>query len=206
MITHPAKFNEQILKTIEPYIRYKKKVLDPFAGTGKIKDICPHAICLEIELEWAAMRGGIVGDAIRLPFKEKTFDAIVTSPVYGNRLSDHHEAKDKSKRYTYRHCLGRKLDENNSGKMQWGLEYRKFHIDAWAEVFSVLKRGGLFILNISDHVRKGEIMPVSEWHKKIIIDIGFTFVEEYRIETPRMRYGENYRARVGYENLFIFKK
>jgi hypothetical protein len=49
-------------------------------------------------------------------------------------------------------------------------------------------------------------MPVSEWHKKIIIDIGFTFVEEYRIETPRMRYGENYRARVGYENLFIFKK
>jgi hypothetical protein len=131
---------------------------------------------------------------------------VCTSPVYGNRLSDHHEAKDKSKRYTYRHCLGRKLDENNSGKMQWGLEYRKFHIDAWAEVFSVLKRGGLFILNISDHVRKGEIMPVSEWHKKIIIDIGFTFVEEYRIETPRMRYGENYRARVGYENLFIFKK
>jgi len=206
MITHPAKFSNSILKVIEPYIKYKKLVLDPFAGTGKIKDICPKAICLEIEPEWAAMRSAVVGDARYLPFRKYTFDAIVTSPCYGNRLADHHEAKDKSRRYTYRSCIGRALNENNAGRMQWSWKYRRLHADAGDEVYRVLKYDGLFILNVSDHVRSGRIVPVSEWHKSMIIGSRFELINEHKIETPRMRHGENNRVRVDYENVFVFKK
>ena len=66
-----------------------------------------------------------VGDAEFLPYKDDFFEAICTSPTYGNRMADHFEAKDGSKRNTYRYAIGRALDEENTGKMQWGKKYRE---------------------------------------------------------------------------------
>lgn len=82
--------------------------------------------------EWAARwldgaRRNIVGDALRLPFRDATFDVVATSPTYGNRMADHHEARDDSDRGTYRHRLSRPLHPSNSGAMQWGEEYRSIH-------------------------------------------------------------------------------
>lgn len=45
----------------------------------------------------------VIGDATRLPFDNRMFDAVITSPTYGNRMADHHDAQDGSKRITYRH-------------------------------------------------------------------------------------------------------
>ena len=84
------------------------------------------------------------------------FDGICTSPTYGNRMADSHDAKDGSSRNTYTHKLGRKLDVNNSGKMQWGNEYKKLHTKAWNECFRVLKNDGVFILNFKNHIKKGK--------------------------------------------------
>ncbi len=70
----------------------------------------------------------------------------------------------------------------------------------------MLGRGGFFLLNISDHIRKGEVIPVSEWHAFAIANIGFTYEGRVNIETPRLRYGENGEARVGYEHLYLFLK
>ena len=53
-------------------------------------------------------------------FSDATFDMVVTSPTYGNRMADHHNAKDGRRRITYTHNLGRTLTPGNSGAMQWG--------------------------------------------------------------------------------------
>ena len=74
-------------------------------------------------------RGGdtVVGDARALPFADASFHAIATSPCFGNRMADHHEARDPSVRHTYRHRLGRPLSEGSAGALQWGPAYREFH-------------------------------------------------------------------------------
>lgn len=77
-------------------------VLDPFAGVGRAKLQAAlgfaafTVVGVELEAEW---RGDdpltVAGDATRLdPEWSGAFDAVFTSPCYGNRMADHHEAKD----------------------------------------------------------------------------------------------------------------
>ena len=115
-----------------------------------------RSVGVELEPEWVAMHSRtIVGDALDLPFHDDTFDVVATSPCYGNRLADHHNAQDGGRRHSYTHDLGRILHSHNAGTLHWGDAYRIFHVAAWAEAVRVLVPSGLFVLNISDHLRKG---------------------------------------------------
>lgn len=125
---------------------------------------------------------------------------------YGNRMADHHNAKDGSRRNTYRHCLGEPLHPNNSGQLQWGEAYRTFHLQAWAECYRVLRHGGRFVLNVKDHIRKGQRIEVSAWHIDALDATGFEFVEYHEVETPGQRHGANGNLRVSYEYVFVFEK
>ncbi len=204
MTKHPAKFSAAVLDAAAEYFTPGQLVLDPFAGIGRIASIPGiRPVAVEIERDWATQ---VVGSALHLPFADETFDAVFTSPTYGNRMADHHNAQDGSRRNTYRHTLGHKLHPDNSGQLQWGEAYRTFHEAAWREVWRVLGRGGFFLLNISDHIRKGVVIPVAEWHAFAIANIGFTYISRVNIETPRLRYGQNGEARVGYEHLYMFLK
>ena len=190
-------------------------MLDPFAGTGRIHQLYGarsvdeaevETFGVEIEPEWANMHPRtVVGDATALPFVDDSFDCIVTSPCYGNRMADHHEAKDDSRRVTYRHTLGRPLHPNNAGQLQWGDKYRAFHLAAWAEAARVLKPGGTFILNCSDHIRAGKVQRVTTWHIFALIGLGFELIDGARIKTPRMGFGANAKARVGYESVVVLQ-
>ena len=148
----------------------------------------------------------LLGTALELPFSDGKFDAICTSPTYGNRMADHHNAKDSSKRITYRHKLGHPLHPDNSGQMQWGVVYRQFHRQAWLEAIRVLRPGGLFLLNISDHIRKGVVQEVSRWHSELLIELGLMFLKRIDISTPRMRFGSNAHLRTGTEYAIVFSK
>jgi len=207
MIKHPAKYTNSLLPVFKKYLDGRKLILDPFAGTGKLKDIAPTATLLEIEPEWAKISGAIVGDATAMPFPDNYFDAVCTSPTYGNRMADHFIDHQKEKNYirnTYRSYLGRDLNENNSGRMQWGKKYQELHIKAWVECSRVLKGNGIFILNISNHIRMGKEVDVTGWHKKELEKIGFYLVASNKIKTPRQRNGANSKARVGYESVLVF--
>jgi hypothetical protein len=228
---HPAKFTDKILEEIGDvltpfamhhldYHGYRPyRVLDPFGGVGKVfmlEHLIPGDVecsMMELEREWAdqspVRERTYVGDSLVLMDMARVdgvrFDCIVTSPVYGNRMSDHHEARDDSKRHTYRHYLGRALSDNNAGAMQWGRKYRQFHERAWELATALVNPGGLFVLNVSDHIRKGKVERVSLWHVRTLIRLGWHLERAIKIPTPRQRHGENGELRVDGEMVYVLR-
>lgn len=218
---HPATFSALVLDAIKECLGVvgealpdlddwsgdEYRILDPFAGIGKVHTLGLRSVGVELEPEWAYQhRQNLVHDSRRLPFPDRFFDGIVTSPAYGNRLADHHEAKDASKRITYRHKLGRALTDGNSGMMHWGKDYRTLHRRVWAECRRVTVDEGFFILNISDHVRAGEVVPVADWHEETLYALRYELIHRVRVETPRMRYGANHDVRVEHELVNLYAK
>lgn len=207
MVKHPAKYTDEVLVVIGEMVGEGGRVLDPFAGVGKLRRVRPDAYLVEIEPEWAVEGGGLVGDALLLPFRGDVFDVVCTSPTYGNRMADSYEDGRPEKGYdrrTYRHVLGRALDRRNSGSLQWGKEYRWFHIQAWLEVRRVMKVGGRLVLNMSDHIRGGKVQAVTDWHIEQLIGMGYELLEHRQVRTPRMTKGRNWQVRVGYESVILF--
>lgn len=189
-VRHPAVYSPRIIWTIQDILDERLKcgrILDPFGGTGRLHslqgDYDIH--CVELEKEWAT---DVQGNARQLPFRDKAFDAIVTSPCYGNRMADHHDAKDGSERRTYKHYLGHDLRRDNGGAMQWGADYRWLHYHAYAECARVVRPSGIFLLNIKDHYRKGTRQHVSNWHYQCLSN-WFDLVDVVRVKTPHYRFG-----------------
>lgn len=108
-VRHPATFSaavlDAIVKDAEFRLPLRARVLDPFAGVGKVHGLPYQTTGIELEPEWATVdfwaasgRESICGDSLAwMKQTRRRFHAVVTSPVYGNRMSDHHDAKDKCK-------------------------------------------------------------------------------------------------------------
>lgn len=207
---HPAKFNKLILKAIEDALSSlppESTVVDPFAGTGLIHKLPHRTVGIEIAGEYARMhRDTIHGDALDILPLVSGYEAIATSPTYGNRMADQYDGRDGSKRNTYRTALDRPLDPNNSGGMQWGPKYRDFHAQAWMIAVLNLRPGGLFVLNMKDHIRSGVRQNVTDWHVRTLQDLGLTLVERKRIDVPGLKFGANSDLRVDYEEVILFRK
>lgn len=210
-ISHPARFSDGLMPIFAQFLEPGWHILDPFAGVGGIHDlrefIDVKTVGVEIEPEWVEKHpDNQLGTALDLTFDDECFDAIVTSPTYGNRLADHHEASDPEKRRTYRHDLGRALHDDNSGSLQWGPKYRDFHLKAWEEVLRVLRPGGRFVLNIKDHIRDGRRQHVSDWHLGTLRDLGCVLIDCDRLAPPHLRFGANAESRVEAELVLVFSK
>lgn len=205
-VRHPAPYNPHFLARAQDWVDPSWLVLDPFAGIGNVHTLKARTIGIEIEKEWASQHPNtLVGDATHMPFKDHIFDAVVVSPCFGNRMSDHHNAKDGSTRITYKHVLGHDLQANNAGAMPWGKKYRQLHRDAWTETDRVLKPTGRFILNSKNHLIKGVEQPVSEFHLSTLFSLGWILRAAENIKAPGMRWGAN-RQRVDHEWLFVLEK
>ena len=236
---HPAVYSKPILEHFDQIIddRLFRKgdkppinVLDPFAGTGKIHTLARpglvSAVGVEIQEQyvhpemfgiedWVADPNTVLGDATDLA-KSWTglFHMVMTSPTYGNRFSDRHQAKDASKRRGYTHDLRRmtgdpalELHPSNTGRYAFHTkQYQELHAKAWREVWRVLRPGGWFVLNVSDVIKGGEVVDVAQWHHDLVTDIGFNTVKIIPVETRRLRYGRNSAARAAYEMIYVLEK
>ncbi len=206
---HPAKFTAKHLNAIIEILGDDSRllILDPFAGIGTVHDLPYMTAGIEIEPEWAYQRAGTaVGSALRTGYDIGYFDAVVTSPCFGNRMADHHDAKDGSKRHTYRHYLGRELTKGSAAAMQWGEDYQHFHTEAWLEAKRVLKVGGTLIINMKDHIRGGKIQHVTKWHADTCSKMGFKQIDTIIIPVSGLSHGENADQRIPHESMLVFKK
>lgn len=204
MTKHPARFTTSVLEVIidiaTEVLDPGARVLDPFAGTGRVHVLPYDTTGVEVEFDWARMHPRtLVGNVLALPFPAGVFDGVVTSPCYGNRFADHHHARDGSRRRSYTHDIGHELHVDNAGAMQWGDRYRSFHRAAWREVTRVCTPDAAFILNVSDHVRRGDRMPVAGFHLVTLQALGWRVIDVVPVITPRMRDGENAGARIDAE-------
>lgn len=214
---HPARYSKSVMTQFRDTLlnivadEGPIHILDPFAGTGRIHELAVssliHTTGVELEPEWAAMHPWTrQGNALELTTMfPGHFHAVVTSPTYGNRLADHHNAQDGSVRRSYTHDLGRPLHPDNSGQMAFGKEYQDFHRKVWDQVYTVLRPNGWFILNVSDFIRGGEVVPVVKWHLDALHN-RFKVVEDLAIDTPRLKFGQNASARVSHERIIVMRK
>ncbi|RPI07877.1 MAG: hypothetical protein EHM63_07090 [Actinobacteria bacterium] len=212
---HPAAFSRPIIAAVVELLEDDPpaRILDPFAGVGLVHEIADKlgadSIGFEIEPEWASMHERTVCADSRKLTRSMTgsFDGVVVSPTYGNRMADHHDAQDESDRATYRHRLGRPLTEGNTGGLAWGDEYRALHLAVWRRVVNLLAPGGRFVLNVKDHFRDGRRIPVSGWHVRTLLELGLTYMDDNATATRGLGgAGDNADAREGVEHVYLLMK
>lgn len=109
---HPAKWSEPILDVIRAHVEAEREavgrdlvVLDPFCGVGmpRLANALGEQTTLvgvELEPEWA-IGGAVVANAVALPCRPASVDVLATSPAYGNRMADAHNAVERC-----RSCAG----------------------------------------------------------------------------------------------------
>jgi len=216
---HPAKFSAPIIEVIRPMLDELSflrdpppmRVLDPMAGVGTVHTLAiPNVIQtwgLEIEPEWADQHPNTwEGDATAMPFPDNYFDAIVTSPPYGNRMADQFVSKDGTRRITYYHFLGRRLHENSAAGMHFGDEYQKTMRDIFIECKRVLTMRGAIILNVSDFIKNGQVVPVVQFYLDLLHDLGYHVSRDVPVPTQRMKFGANGKLRVDHERVILFTR
>jgi hypothetical protein len=173
---HPATYSNAVLDAMADVLDrvapssatyWRPRIFDPFAGTGR--KVAEHRIFgmgewhgLELEPAFIETCWVEPGNACDPPFADGQFDVLATSPVYYNRMLDHHAPKDDSKRYSYtfslRDAMGVprsdasvQLSPANAGRMSRRAEYEALHLLAWPAVVAKLRPGALVMLNMSDN-------------------------------------------------------
>lgn len=88
---HPCPFPDEIVnaaRSLLPVDRYPR-IVDPFAGIGRVHKLPNETVGIELEPEWAEWHPStVVGDAREIPYPDGHFDGAFTSPCYGNRMAD----------------------------------------------------------------------------------------------------------------------
>ena len=101
---HPAAWNRKALTVAADRVVHilgeqPITVLDPFAGVGRVhelRDLGFVTVGGELEPEWvSASEHTIVADALQFPADDNAFDAVITSPCWGSRMADSHDAQER---------------------------------------------------------------------------------------------------------------
>lgn len=198
-VDHPCGYPSAVLNLFDGLLPADALTLDPFAGIGGIHTLSTptlfgtrRTVGVELEAEWARGHPGTIqGDATALPFDADVFDAVATSPAYGNRMADNFKPRDGSRHHTYRISLGRPLTSGSGAALQWGDKYRDLHRRAVAEMVRVCRPGGLVLVNVKDHIRDHEHRHVVDWWADTLADAGAMAVARHPVNSGGIPHGSN---------------
>lgn len=216
---HYTRYNKDVIAAIEVRIGDSKMILDPMAGTMERLAVLEdpargwHLVHgVEYEPEWVEGYKHprlVCGDARSLPFPNEHFDAIIVSPSYGNRDADRTgDWWDNVDRKTYAGALGRNVTAGSLCVPFEDPEYKIGHTLAWCEAVRVLKPYGLFVINLKNHIKQGQIVRVSQWHREVLRDLlRLREIDDTAIPTTGRLSGENYKVRAeNAEKIYIYSK
>jgi hypothetical protein len=228
---HPAKWTDELFPVIAELLQFPKKgkLIDNMAGTCKVVLLREHGFegeiyCAEIEDPWAKQGNGLVhqadvvwvGDSRFLPYEDEFFDFFATSPTFANRMADHHKARDKSRRNTYKHAIGRDLTPGNTGMMGWlgkeGEEYRLTNRQIMQCLHRKLKPRARGVFEMKDHFRTLKTggpqvrQYVTRWWLRMMQAISFIILDKVDVPVEGNRQGENHDARMEYTSLVLVEK
>lgn len=222
-VKHPARFTPAVFDALQSTIERwtvetggRPKVLDPFAGVGTIHLLTGcETWAIELEPEWAeqspVQERTLVGDFFDIsnhPSALGSFDIVMTSPTYANRMSGNFvgDARGKHRYIGYAPALGRPLTEGNTAETGWTSKYRRMHERAWRRAYDLLDVGGWLVVNVKDHYRGEARQPVVAWHRATMRHVGFDIYDELEVPVPSMKFGQNRDARVEHEHIIIGAK
>jgi hypothetical protein len=216
MAIHPCPYPKHFLPLFAKILKKEKsqRVLDIFGGIGTLAKVKEHGftgevIINEIEPKWSKIAKTIAdkvitGDAQQLKLSDKSVDAIVTSPTYGNDM-----AVTFKRERTYTIYNGKPLKKSNTGQMRWSVEgdkYRTVHKNAYKEAFRVLTDNGVIVVNVKNHIRHGKEQKVAEWHLDTLKEIGFTPVSVKKVKVTGIPFGGLNIPKVPYEHILVLRK
>lgn len=192
---HPAKYSDPILDVLDRLVAVEAlrlrrtysrdrvcEVVDIMAGVGRVHRLArPNKVFttgIEIEPEWAAYNWRTICADVReyaaRPGTHERYDVLATSPDYGNRFSDHHDAKDGSERHSYRHYLGRMPTAGSTVTLPYGRAYCEAHASIVRAAEHMVRPGGLVLWNVSNFYRGPELVGVIEFHRGLWLAQGYT--------------------------------
>lgn len=205
---HPARYTPAIIDALGLIIEeHGLPVFDPFAGTGeRLGELCDALGVAysgtDLE-EWPGRDPRVAqGDATDEASYPVGPHLVATSPTYGNGLADHFEARDGSRRYTYRAALGRPLHENNTGR--YG---RRAGLRSWSTYWSLNTEavrlwaalGWPAAVNVKDFIHAGERVPLVDLWALLLENRGYRITRRLEVPCPGIRHGANSAARVDHE-------
>lgn len=191
-----------------------KHVHDCFAGPA----VKLGALCTRLGITFTGTeleRGFLVdprvthGDATDITTYPAEPYTIVTSPAYGNGVSDGFMPRDTSTRNTYTSWIARlegtlrRLHPNNQG--QWGYRGRgaksKARDEYWRVAREVVANWAStpcerVLLNVKDWSAGGVIEPFTDEWTSLLEKFGFAVVRRHVVETKGLPSGRNHKIRV----------
>lgn len=221
---HPACFSPEIIAALTPILsELDLPVHDPLAGTGeRLGRLCDELgldfTGTEIEEEFIVDERVSVGDSTQRDSYPRAVAGmpdvdprnpgfvVVTSPTYGNGMNDSFEAKDDSKRHTYRAALGRPLHANNTGG--YGIRRGESAMNTYWDLHRQAVRWwpDRAVVNVSDFIHSGAPFPLVDGWKRLLGEHGYAITDEIKVATKRQGFGANREARVETESILICQR
>jgi hypothetical protein len=217
---HPCPFTPVILDHLGPILsRIGLPVHDPFAGTGeRLGRLCDELglpfTGTELEAPFIVDPRVKPGNSTRAETYPSGEFVVCTSPAYPNGMTDHFNAKDSSRRHTYRQALARilghdqPLHEDNMGR--WGNAYRRSKRSE-ARHFEIAKRcvehwPDAAVVNVKDVVASNYTVHVIERWVDLLREAGYHRFGMIEVATPGQRHGQNSEYRADTETIIVARR
>lgn len=216
--THKAQFSADLIGLLTVLLEQDPMPIhDPFAGPGVRLGGLATKMSLpftgtDIECSFIVDPRVRCGDATDISTYPTEPYTIITSPAFGNGVSDGFQPRDSSTRNTYTSWIGelegeiRHLHPNNQGR--WGYRGRGPKSNARAEYWRIADEAvrcwrdtpcQRVLINVKDWASGGVVEPFTDDWATLLEKHGFIVGRRHTVDTRGLPSGSNHEIRVEHD-------